>query len=89
VVVRLARASERWARVTVTAEPGTAGQEDFEPRTLHLVFTPGEVTKRFVVTVLADSVDEVAETFEVRVVEGTNVQTPLPSGVVTILPPVS
>ncbi len=89
MVVRLARASERWARVTVTAVAGTAGQQDFEPRTRQLVFAPGEVTKRFGVTVLADTVEEDEETFEVRVVEGTNVETPLPAGVVTILPPAS
>jgi peptidoglycan-N-acetylglucosamine deacetylase len=87
VGLRLARRSERWVSFTVTTRPGTAGEGDFVPLTRRITLAPGELGARFVVTVLADDVDEGVETFEVVVTDGQNVDTTGAVGVVTIHPP--
>jgi peptidoglycan-N-acetylglucosamine deacetylase len=87
VGLRLTRRSERWVRFTVTTRPGTADESDFVPQARRITLAPGEVGARFVVTVLADDLDEGVETFEVVVTEGQNVDTRGAVGVVTIHPP--
>jgi peptidoglycan-N-acetylglucosamine deacetylase len=86
VALRLGRASERWVRVTVSAQPGTADAADYVPVTKRVTFAPGQVAARVDVVVLADPVAEGPETFVLRATAGTNVTFADPTGVVTILP---
>jgi hypothetical protein len=88
VVVRLERPSERWVRLTVATRPGTADGGDYEPLVRRVVLAPGEVSAVVGVTVLADDVEEDAETFDVAVVEAVNARATGAVGLVTILPPV-
>ena len=87
VTLRLSRASGKRIQVTVTTQAGTADATDFVPKTQLIAFSPGEVTARFTVTVLADSIRERAEGFTVRATEGSNVDVTGAAGAVTILPP--
>jgi peptidoglycan-N-acetylglucosamine deacetylase len=89
VRLRLTRRSERWVSFTVTTRAGTADESDFAAQTRRITLTPGEVGARFVVTVLADDLDEDVETVEVVVTDGQNVHTRGAVGVVTIHPPVA
>lgn len=87
VTLRLGRPSERIVRLTVRTRAGSADSSDFVPSSQELTFAPGTVAARFTVTVLADAVVEGEETFEVRVVRGSNADISGATGVVTILPP--
>ncbi len=87
VTLRLNRASGKRVRVTVSTEAGSADATDFVPRTQRLSFAPGAVEARFTVTVLADTLEEGPETFEVRSHDPANVVVADGTGLVTILPP--
>lgn len=87
VTLRLNRASGKRVQVTVSTEPGSADTTDFVPRTRRLSFPPGAVEARFTVTVLADTVEEGPEAFEVRSHDPANAVVADGAGVVTILPP--
>ena len=88
VTVRLGRVSEKWVHVTVSTVPGSADESDYVPRTTRVAFAPGQVTARFDVTVLADTLSEPPETFVVQATDGSNATLARPRGVVTVLPPV-
>ena len=87
VELRLSRASGKRIQVSVSTQPGTADANDFVPKTQSITFAPGQVTARFIVTVLADAVAEGPETFTVRATGGSNVELSDVVGVVTILRP--
>jgi peptidoglycan-N-acetylglucosamine deacetylase len=87
VGLRLVRKSERWVRFTVSTRALTADETDFVAATRRITLAPGEVAARFVVTVLADDLDEGVESFEVVVTDGRNVDIAGAVGTVTIHPP--
>ncbi len=87
VTLRLSQVSGKPIQVTVTTRPGSANETDFVPLTRRLAFEPGQVAARLTVVVVADDADEGPETFEVSVIEGTNVDVRGATGIVTILPP--
>lgn len=86
VRLRPSHVSGRWIRMVVATEPGTADDTDFTPVHLGVVIPPGEESVVVPVDVLADAVEEVDETFTVRVLRGRHVRIGRPA-TVTIVPP--
>ena len=86
VTLRLSRASGKTIRLTVATRAGSADETDFVPQVRRLTLEPGRVAAQLTVVVLADALTEGPETFEVRVVEGTNVDVTGARGTVTVLP---
>lgn len=87
VEVRLREPSGRRVAVTVRAEAGSAGSDDFAPVDVRLRFAPGETLRTVPVTVLADAIEEEVETFVLRLLDVRAARLVRPGAIVTILPP--
>lgn len=86
VEFRLSRPSGKPIRLVVAARPGTADGGDYHVPRLRTVLAPDTRTLRVDVTVLADEVEEAAESFTVEVVRARRVRVGR-AATVTILPP--
>ncbi|HUR78622.1 MAG TPA: Calx-beta domain-containing protein, partial [Acidimicrobiales bacterium] len=84
--VTLSNASGKTVTVVVTTANGTAtAPGDYTSKTQTLTFAPGETTKDFQVTVVADTVDEANETFTATLSSPTEATLGTPStGTATI-----
>ncbi|GAB7006993.1 hypothetical protein JCM18899A_44660 [Nocardioides sp. AN3] len=87
VPVTLSRPSGRTVSVQLHTVVGTADTNDFTPVTMTVTFPPGTASRVVGIPVLADSLDEPVETFELRT--GALVNATLGVGVahISILPP--
>lgn len=87
VHLSLDRPSSRPVSVVLTAVPVTADELDYVPFEITVQVPPGQVGSEIVVEVLADQVDEPAETFRVQVVSASPATIGRGVATVTITPP--
>ena len=88
VHLSLDRPSSRPVSVLLTAVPVTADELDYVPFEITVQVPPGQVGSEIPVEVLADQVDEPAETFRVQVVSASPATIGRGVATVTITPPV-
>lgn len=86
VPVTLDRPSARRVVLVLTTVPVQADQSDYVPIEMTRVVEPGHLATQVPVQVLADALDEPAETFEVRVVSATHASVADGTATVTIAP---
>ena len=87
VRLRLSRVSGRTIRLRVITLPGEAVPGDYEPLDVTVTIRPGRMSATVPVTVNADSEDEAAETFVVRIVTATHARVAKRDAIITITPP--